>query len=338
MCPQPSGHRKRDGRYPSTRSGERRTTLKDISKYQDDLRHRRRDEKIRHLRDQRRKNAKPATITNAGERGLVGAIHRSSCVVHVGEERRICLPFPGLAVGDEVTLCRNRIGEIRERRSVLERRDPSHPERSRVLAANVDDVVIVTSAADPAFRPGLIDRVLLAVEQGGAKPLICLNKVELIPAPGDLERLEIYSRLGIPVVHTSCATGEGVDELGRLLKGRTCVFTGHSGVGKSSLVNRLCPGLGLATGEVSIKGRHTSSSSFLHEETDGTRIIDTPGIREFGLAPLAAAELAGHFQEFGDVAGRCRYGRCTHTHEPDCAVRSAGLPRYALYLRLATTL
>jgi ribosome biogenesis GTPase len=130
----------------------------------------------------------------------------------------------------------------------------------------------------------------------------------------------------------------GLDELAGAVRSRTAVFVGHSGVGKSSLINALFPGLTLAIAATGKKGRHTTTASFLHEEPDGTRVIDTPGIREFGLVAPSASNLRDYFPEFRDAARLCRFSDCSHTHEPDCAVRDGNFERYARYLRIFDSL
>lgn len=277
-------------------------------------------------------------LAAADGHGVIGAVHFGACIVHIGGERRVCRPLPGVAVGDEVQVSGNQVTEIAPRRTVLSRPDPSNPQAEKVLAANVDSVVIVSSVGTPAFRAGLIERVLIAVEHGGAEPVICVNKIELRTADDDLSPLECFRDLGTRVIETSCATGEGLLELRAAIRGRMCVFTGHSGVGKSSLINALFPDLNLTTGELSKKGRHTTTSSCLHEDVDGTTVIDTPGIREFGLWKVGPRELREYFPEFRQLAQGCRFNDCTHTHEPRCAVREAVLARYERYLRLLGSL
>jgi ribosome biogenesis GTPase / thiamine phosphate phosphatase len=311
-------------------------------KHFDDLRHAHRDKELQKYAKKKKKvrgSAQHMEVLPAADgRGVVGAVHSGACVVHIRGERRTCRPLPGVSVGDEVELSGDRVVAIAPRRTMLSRRDPGNRQNEQVLAANVDIVIIVSSVGTPPFRPGLIDRVLVAVEYGGATPVICVNKIELRTAADRLEALDDFRALSVRIIETSCATGQGIDELRGAIRGRTCVVTGHSGVGKSSLINALFPDLLLATGEVGKKGRHTTSSSCLHEDTDGTTIIDTPGIREFGLWKVGPGELNAYFSEFRELARGCRFNDCTHTHEPECAVRTAKPPRYERYLRLLGSL
>ncbi len=265
-----------------------------------------------------------------------------------------------VAVGDEVELVRParagglaRVVLVHERRARLSRPDPANPSRELVLAANVDLAVLVASVVAPPFRPALLDRFLVALSDGGVAPALCVNKVDLLRDARERDELEalleIHRSQGVPCLATSVATGEGIAELARLVAGRTCVFTGHSGVGKSSLFNALDPVLDpgdeRATGSVRAgdgKGRHTTSTSCLRELADGTRIVDTPGVRAFGLWRLDRAALRRAFGEFDAFA--CRFRDCAHTVEPDCGVRAAAASgalapsRLAAYLRLLAEL
>lgn len=297
-----------------------------------DIRHARRDKELQKYARKNR-NAVPAAILTPDAHGVVGAIHAAGCVVHIGEERRLCRPFPGAAVGDEAAVAGSVIVSLGRRRTVLSRPDPGGGREERVLAANVDLGIVVASAASPPFRPGLVDRIVVAIERGGVEPLLCLNKADLGTAD-----LSDWEAAGIATMRVSATTGEGMDELRRAVQGRTCVLTGHSGVGKSSLVNALCPLLQVRTSDVGRKGRHTTTASCLHDGPGGSRIIDTPGIREFGLYKVSPAELRLYFPEFAAYARLCRFRDCTHTHEPDCAVRLAAPARYRRYLRLLGTL
>ena len=196
--------------------------------------------------------------------------------------------------------------------------------RVQTLAANVDQLVIVSATRQPAFRPGLVDRFLIVAEKGGVRPILCVNKTDLVKRiPEDVE---IYRDLGIPVFETCCLTGEGIEELRGGLTDSVSVLAGHSGVGKSSLIHALDPDRHIATQEVSEateKGRHTTTASRLYTLRDGVRIIDTPGIRELGLWDITPESLDFYFPEIGEAAHGCRFRDCTHTNEPDCAVQAA---------------
>ncbi|HUO85325.1 MAG TPA: ribosome small subunit-dependent GTPase A [Thermoanaerobaculia bacterium] len=259
-----------------------------------------------------------------------------------------------VAVGDEIMIERRGqdcvVAEVLPRRSQLSRPDPFDPSKERVVAANIDVVVQVSAARNPPLKPGLIDRYLVAIEQGDAEPAICINKTDQLDQAGreELETiLSDYRALAIPIVYCSASSGEGIERLRELVAGRTAVLVGHSGVGKSSLLNALDQSLQVVTRELhkeGTAGRHTTSSSTMYEFPDGTRLIDTPGIREFGLWEMGPRELRLYFPEFADLALECRYRDCTHLHEPDCAVRDASeqglLPtgRYERYARMAKEL
>ncbi len=256
-----------------------------------------------------------------------------------------------LAVGDEVALARTdgpaRIESRIERRTCLSRPDPGNPNRSLVIAANVDVAVIVVAAKDPPLRPGLIDRMLFAIERGGVTPVVCVNKLDLLDHHRERDELERtmtpYVQLGHAVVFCSATTGDGIDQLRGHLAGCACVFVGHSGVGKSSVLNAIDPRGERSTGDVRQfdgRGRHTTTWSSMRMLEDGTRVIDTPGVRAFGLDKLDPAQVRAFFAEFVPIAGGCRYSDCTHIHEPECAVREAveggklSIERYASYVRI----
>ena len=258
-----------------------------------------------------------------------------------------------LAVGDQVAVepvegALWRLVEILPRRTALSRPDPLNPHLQRLIAANVDLVVNVVSVKSPPLRPRLIDRFLIATQRGGAQPAICVNKIDLI-AEDDRERelapLADYRELGVPVIACSVRTGEGIDALRATLQGKTCALVGHSGVGKSSILNALDARLQLATADVHKKrgtGRHTTSASTLFDLGNETYVIDTPGIREFGLWDITPESLRQAFPEFEEAAEWCRFNDCTHLHEPDCEVKKRvergeiSPARYDAYLRLAT--
>ncbi len=258
--------------------------------------------------------------------GLVIGVGPGACTVLCRGEQLLCRPFPDLAVGDRVLLDRRKIEQILPRSTTLSRPDPHNPRLERVIAANIDVVVIVVSIRAPELRLGLIDRYLIAIERSGAEPVVCVNKMDLAESASELDPLDPYRNLGIVVAPVSASTGEGIGELLEILAGKMAVLAGHSGVGKSSLLNAMRPDLEIETQSVSEahqKGRHTTSSSRLYEMPNGARIIDTPGIREFGLWQLGREELHTHFHEFENWESSCRFADCTHTHEPGCAVKQA---------------
>lgn len=257
-----------------------------------------------------------------------------------------------IAVGDRAVFTGDADAEIVRvlpRRTVLSRPDPRDASSERVVAANVDAVVIVVSVVSPPLHPRLIDRYLVAVEHGGASPIIAVNKADLLAPDAlaeELTKLDPYRAAGVPVAVCRADPGTSerdVDELRRLLGGKACAFVGHSGVGKSSLANALHPDLGLEVGAVRSqdrRGRHTTTASTMHRIPGGIRVIDTPGVRYFGLADITPDELRWMFPEFVDLAPECRFTDCTHEHEPGCAVRAAAasgrIPRvrHETYLRL----
>lgn len=252
-----------------------------------------------------------------------------------------------VAVGDEARFVRRegalpRVEAILPRRTWLARSDPSTVGRQRVIVANIDRVVVVVSVGAPPLHPRLIDRYLIAIAQGGASPVVAVNKIDLLP-PGsrELEVLEPYRVLGAPIIPVSADARLGLDELRQALGQGRCAFVGHSGVGKSSLLNALRPDLDLkvsAQKRRGGKGRHTTTASTLWDIGEGLQVIDTPGIRSFGLWKLSLEEVQAHFPEFADHP--CRFRDCRHQSEPGCAIRPAAQSntlspwRYETYLRL----
>jgi ribosome biogenesis GTPase len=220
-----------------------------------------------------------------------------------------------------------------EREGIIERVEPRHGVVSRtsrgrqhVLVANVDQLVIVTSAAEPRIKPNLIDRLLVTAERGAIRPIICINKIDLIE-PADLMPLVgVYAQLGYEVLMVSATTGLGVDRLREHLSGAESVVSGQSGVGKSSLLNAVQPGLHLRVQTISgetQKGRHTTTTAELIPLEFGGYVVDTPGIRQFQLWDVIPEEVAGFFRDLRPYVSRCRFPDCTHTHEDDCAVKDA---------------
>jgi ribosome biogenesis GTPase len=233
---------------------------------------------------------------------------------------------------------------------VIERVEPRHGlltrasrGREHVLVANVDQVVIVMSLVEPDLKPHLIDRYLASAEQGGISPIICLNKADLVDPVPYQPLLGMYSQLRIPIQLTSATTGLGIPRLREQLRGRQTVFAGQSGVGKSSLLNAVQPGLGLQVREVSEstqKGRHTTTTAELIRLDFGGWVVDTPGIRQFSLWDIIPEEVEGFFPEMRPFVPLCAFPDCTHTHEERCAVKRAvhrgqiSASRYTSYLGL----
>lgn len=198
--------------------------------------------------------------------------------------------------------------------------------QQHVIAANVDYLLIVTSAAQPNLKPALIDRFLLTAESCEVAPVIVINKVDLVDR-GPLQQLVgVYSSMGYQVLMTSAEKGTNVDLLRGLLKAKQTAVAGQSGVGKSSLLNAVQPGLGLAVSEVSAdneKGRHTTTTARLIPLDDGGAVFDTPGIRQFQLWDISATEVAGFMPDLRPYVSACRYPNCLHLSEDDCAVKHA---------------
>ncbi len=263
-----------------------------------------------------------------------------------------------VVVGDLVRLEEQQAGagvivEVLPRRNRIARRSavpmPGAHAFEQVIAANLDQAAPVFAAAEPAPKWNLLDRYLVSAEAAGLPALVCITKLDLAPAdPQDdfWQELEVYRRIGYPVVTVSALSGAGLDELREALSGRLTVLLGKSGVGKTTLLNALQPELGLRVNAVSQatgKGKHTTTHQELFplEGTTGGGIIDTPGVREFGLWEVQPDDLALFFPEMRPLVGGCRFGLdCGHDEEPGCAIRKAVMAgqisprRYQSYLRL----
>jgi ribosome biogenesis GTPase len=254
-----------------------------------------------------------------------------------------------LAVGDDVVIEQESrgtgwaIAEIRDRRSRLARRAPGDRQGERIVAANVDQVVVVFAAAKPEPHIRMIDRFLVIAEGNGLDARIVINKVDLADVDEVHARFHDYERAGYPVHYTSAKRDLGLKELHDALTQRTSVLSGPSGAGKSSLLNSMYPGLNLRVGEISEsvnKGRHTTVGAVLHPLPDSGYVVDTPGLREVGMWGLPSAQLDHCFPEFREHLAKCRFGDCTHISEPDCAVRDSvehgavSRQRYDSYVKL----
>lgn len=215
--------------------------------------------------------------------------------------------------------------------------------RQQVLVSNIDFVCIVASAAEPQLKPNLIDRYLISAEKANIDPIIVINKADLVDVADLQPVIGVWAQMGYPVLLTSTETGLGVERLKRMVSGRDSVVTGQSGVGKSSLLNVIEPGLQLRVGTVSDenqKGRHTTTAAKLIPLENGGHLIDTPGIRQFQLWDVIPEEVAGYFRDLRPFINGCRFPDCTHTHEDDCAVKWAvadgklDVRRYESYVQI----
>ncbi|ARA92471.1 ribosome small subunit-dependent GTPase A [Rhodothermaceae bacterium RA] len=269
------------------------------------------------------------------------------------EEQDVTNP---VAVGDRVTIRlepddSGLITEIHPRRNQLSRRAAGRRVGlEHVIAANIDMAWAVQSVRLPKINPGFIDRFIVMAEVNEITPGLVINKTDLLREKdrAEIDALhDLYAGLGYTVLRTSTVTGEGVEAFREALRDRTSVVAGPSGVGKSSLLNAVEPGLGLRTGEVSLKtrkGRHTTTYASLLPLSFGGFVVDTPGIREFGLIDLDPADLGHYFREFKPYLHDCHFPNCTHDHEPDCAVKAAveeghiTEARYTSYLNILDSL
>ena len=265
-----------------------------------------------------------------------------------------------LAVGDRVLLSldgehRGVVEQVLPRTGVLAR--PYSPDLGKsssmqqLIAANVDALLVVASWRQPNFWPVLVDRYLVTAERNHIRPLLCINKIDLAGDRDEMEAVaQVYRSVGFQVLLTSALTGDGVDQLRHALSGCTTVLAGLSGAGKSSLLSAVQQGLDLRTiavghsGSNKDQGRHTTTTARLYSLNEGGAVIDTPGIREFGLAGLHPVELAEHYPEMAGLRLECRFSDCLHRDEPDCAVRWAvdsdriSSLRYDNYLKIINDL
>lgn len=262
---------------------------------------------------------------------------RTTNPVAVGDEVEIDLTTPDAAY----------ITRIEPRRNYIIRRASNLSKEAHIIASNLDQTMLVVSLREPATSTTFIDRFLATAEAYAVPAVLIINKVDLLEGD-DAELCEavayLYRSIGYRVVLTSATTGDGLDELRELLHGKISLMSGNSGVGKSSLINRLIPGLGLRTAAISAQhhtGMHTTTfSEMFRYDDEGGFIIDTPGVKGFGTIDFDAAETGHYFPEIFATSRHCRYGDCTHTHEPGCAVRQAveehriSQSRYASYLSI----
>ena len=256
-----------------------------------------------------------------------------------------------VAVGDRVEIAENTEGtafitEIEDRRNYIIRKSPNLSKQSHIIAANVDQALLVVTVNHPPTSTTFIDRFLASAEAYRVPVVLLFNKTDLLD---DGERrlqgmmVDLYENVGYRCRAISAETGEGVAELEELLAGRISVLSGNSGVGKSTLINRILPGAKLRTAEISDahnQGIHTTTFSEMLLLPSGGYLIDTPGIKGFGTFDIEPAELTGYFKDIFRFSKDCRFSNCTHTHEPGCAVLRAveehyiAQSRYQSYLSM----
>ncbi len=282
--------------------------------------------------------------------GVVTSVFATEANVEAeGQIVRVSLGAFTVVPGDEVVIGEmgghDAMVELRPRRTKLSRPDVDNENKERLIVANIDRVVIVVSVVSPPLHPRLIDRYLVAIQNGGAEAIVCVNKIDLLDNPDELDVLEPYRQIGVPILLCSTVDGRGLDELRTMVAEKVVAFVGHSGVGKSSLANAFAPQLDLVTGGISEgygRGTHTTTVSSLHRLPGGTTLIDTPGIRSFGLWATSQTEIEQAFPEFANFA--CRFRNCSHTSEPGCAVIEAvetgqlSADRYDTFLRISKEL
>lgn len=284
------------------------------------------------------------------KRGRVIAIHSQGiqvdsegsctlCVLRGILKQEITRDKNIVAVGDIVHFDKTKEGEglithIEQRKTVLARADNLSRRKQQVIAANVDQVLITACVVTPAIKPFLIDRYIIACQRGGLKPIIIVNKIDLLnedtyEAEIDRELLsemeQAYAKVPIPLIKVSATTGEGIDQIKEVMKDKVSVFSGQSGVGKSSLINTVT-GSKLNVGETvdkTRKGSHTTTMAQLLTLDFGGYCVDTPGIKSFGVWDLTIEDIQDYFDEIRAKSQECRFPNCTHSHEPDCAVVKA---------------
>ncbi len=301
----------------------------------------------------------PSVDPTATQPGRVIRVHGASSIVEAEDGRRFrCTTRRILktlstdqrqpvVAGDRVLFRTASGSELLE--GMIERVEPrtgtlsrESKQRKHILVANVDQILVIASAAEPEFKPNLIDRMLITAEHAGIRPIICINKVDLVDVAELQPVVGAYAQMGYKVLLLSVRSGLGMGRLRFQLKDRESVVLGQSGVGKSSLLNALDSSLNLRTGELgnAMKGKHTTTTAELLKLSFGGFVVDTPGMRQFMLWDVIPEEVFGFFRDLRPYENRCRFPDCTHSHEEDCAVQNGvaegrlDLRRYESYLTI----
>ncbi len=271
--------------------------------------------------------------------GTIKSLHKNATLLAVGDYVHY-----SLSENKEINL--GKITGIDERKTWLSRK-PLIGIRDDIIASNADTLLIIMSSDFPPYNKRLIDRLIVAAKIGNLNPAICINKIDLFNDELIYEDLSVYSSLNYPLFFVSAQTGQGLSELRNYINKKELIFAGPSGVGKSSLINKLFGRNIQKIREVSnktTKGKHTTSYARILELDTETRIIDTPGFREFGIVNIEKIELSLYFDDFKDYYEHCRFMPCSHTHEPDCAIKKAvsenkiAPERYESYINIYTSM
>lgn len=304
------------------------------------------------------------TPSMAGNGFIIRILGADYYVVSEGEEVRCSLrgrsridrnPEEALpVVGDTVEFRKEKrpdtrgpsgmILSILPRKSIFARSNPFGKKKYRVLGANLDHVILVFAVREPELNTRLLDRMLVAAECGAMEPVICVNKMDLADNPDRVRReLTVYGSMGYEIIFCCARDGEGMEQLRTIMVGKKSIMVGPSGTGKTSIVAALEPESDLRIAEVSDrtgKGRHTTTHFELHPLAGGGHLGDSPGVSEFGIWGVSRGDLGDYFRDFTPFIGHCRFVRCTHSHEPGCAVKEAvedgsiRPERYESYLRI----
>lgn len=285
----------------------------------------------------------PETVP--GKTGIITAHHGLQVTINVGDQIvRVKPPRrEQWVVGDIIRFADGKPETIEPRKTELARIASNGAKQ--VLAANLDQLAIVTACGE-AFKPGLIDRFIVASGAAGITPIVILNKTDLPGSGQYINATKKYAGIGLKLFHISAKSGEGFDTFRESLTGVTSALVGHSGVGKTSILNRLIPGLNKATADIHEKtglGRHKTSVSMLFELNGGGAIIDSPGIRIFAPSGIEPEQVAVHFPGFAEWIGGCKFRNCLHITEPDCVIKKALdeknilIDTYDSYVRMVTS-